>query len=129
MEDEPIYKVTVTKVGDSCIFRNLDQNISAKYILGNVLAFRYINGKTNKDKQYSLDYAPVCHKTNLRGIEVLASWYSMDTNGKVNSHAICSFINIDQYVANLIEIAIEKNVDELINLPERFMTDILKVLN
>lgn len=128
MIDKPIYKVAEIKIGDWCIFRNSDQHISAKYILGNVLAFRYINGKTNKEKQYSLDYAPVCHKTNLRGVEVLASWYSMDTNAKVISHFVCSFINIEQYVANLIEIAIEKHGNEIISLSEKFVMDIQKEL-
>lgn len=128
MDDEPVYKVAEIKIGDWCIFRNLDSNINSTYILGNVLAFRYINGRTNKEKQYSLDYAPVCHETNIRGVEVLASWYSMDASCTVISHAVCSFINIEQYVANLIDITIEKHENKLINLSEKFIIKIRNTL-
>lgn len=124
MKEKQIYKVAEIKVSDWCIFKSTLPNENAKYILGNILAFRYINGKTNKEKQYSLDFAPVVHEKNLRGVEVLASWYGMDTNGTVTSHVGCFFHNIDQYVANLIDIAIEKHANELIQLSKKYKMNI-----
>lgn len=128
MKDKPIYKVAEIKIGDWCVFRDTHQHIPRTFLLGNVLGFRYINGKTNKEKQYSLDFAPVVHETNLRGVEVLASWYNIDINGKVMSHAVCCFTNIDQYVANLIETAIEKHKNGLIYLSEKNIMDIQREL-
>lgn len=124
MKDKLVYKVNEIKVGDWCIFRTTHQNMNAKYVLGNVLSFRYINGKTNKEKQYSLDFAPVAHENNLRGVEVLASWYNLDINARVTSHAECFFFNIEQYVVNLIDIAIEKCENGLIFLSEKCKMDI-----
>lgn len=124
MEHEPIYKAVEIKIGDWCIFRNEGQNIQSTYLMGNVLALQYINGKTNKEKQYSLDYAPVRHESNIRGVEVPASWYSMDPSGAVISHAVCSFINIERYVANLMDIVIEKHEDKLISLSRQFIMKI-----
>lgn len=113
MPDKSIYTVDEIKIGDWCIFRTMHQEnenmIPRKYVLGNVLGFRYMNGKTNKEKEYSLDFAPVVHEKNLRGVEVLASWYNIDMNGTVISHAGCFYNCIDHYVVNLIKLAIEKH--------------------
>lgn len=124
MKDKAIYKVNEIKIGDWCIFRDMLEPNSTVYVVGNVLGFRYIKGKTNKEKQYTLDFAPVIHEENLRGVEVLASWYSMDINCTVTTRGECLFINIEEYVANLIDIAVEKSNNGLICLSKKYIKDI-----
>lgn len=68
-----ISEANEVKIGDWCIFR-IERNEENKFFLGCILQFRYINGKTKKEKQYSLDFAPTKHATEERGVEVLASW-------------------------------------------------------
>lgn len=92
------------QIGDWCIFE-ADKDDVKVFVLGNALSFKYIEGRTAKDKKYSYDFAPIIPPKNIkpRGIEVSASWFSieMDTNlapfGKVNS----SYMNINRYVTTV----------------------------
>lgn len=76
------------------------------FVTGNILSFKYINGKTEKDKQYSWEFAPVTPdpKCQLKGIEVLASWFEVVPNelftpiANINSF----YINIGKYVTSLV---------------------------
>lgn len=93
------------QIGDWCIFK-CDKSFKNSFVVGNIVAFRYINGRTLKEKQYSWEVAPItppAHVKNRRGIEVLAAWYSMtetiefSPNGENRSR----YINIKKYVATL----------------------------
>lgn len=78
------------------------------FILGNVLSFRYIDGKSAKAKEYSWDFVPVVPGPNTqnRGIEVLASWFEigLDVNfPPMNIDESNSFyMNIERYVPKLV---------------------------
>lgn len=99
------------QIGDYCIFRknsDYSNTISVKEslencVIGMVLAFRYINGKTKKDKQYTLNDAPIfTDSLNKRGLEVLSLWYGLNTDLSFKRLPIQSFfINIENYVANI----------------------------
>lgn len=73
--------------------------------MGLVVAFRYIVGKNNKEKQYPWEWAPV--RTNLkpeerRGIHVLATWYTYNENGSLeplNMDKKHFFLDIEDYIA------------------------------
>lgn len=100
-------KLSEIKVGDWCIFKtrceNLSEDPSADLIIGNILAFKYSTGDTEKKRQYSLDVAPV--KSNIenpRGISVLGLWYSLKKDFTLENLPHPSFfINIDKYVATV----------------------------
>lgn len=62
------------------------------------------------EKKYSWDFCPISHEDNLRGVEVLATWNTVDESGILH-HISTSFINIDRYVANVSSKLIEKNMD------------------
>lgn len=101
------------QIGHWCVFRydankmvKTNHTSANKIVLGAVLAFKYIKGRTEKEKQYSWDFAPVSPDINdadKRGVEVLASWYEFGVNGKL--HPIQNmngfFINIDNYVLSI----------------------------
>lgn len=48
------------------------------YIVGAVMGFIYSKGKTQKEKEYSWDFASVADKN----IQVLATWYRLQPNGE-----------------------------------------------
>lgn len=132
MMEKPIYTVDEIKIGDWCIFRY--ENGIDKFILGNILSFRYINARTKKEKQYTYDFAPVLHAENVRGVEVLASWFRMELNGMEQTfeHINCAFININRYIANILSNAIQKDTNENICLSQKYLQSIqteLKIPN
>lgn len=63
----------------------------------------YIKGRTEKDKQYTLDSAPIsAENTSNRGIEVLSTWKNFDENFKLNCFPGNSmFININSNIATI----------------------------
>lgn len=92
-------------IGDWCVFKFEKNKINA-FVLGNIVAFKYIKGRTAKERQYSWEFAaikPQEHMKNPRGIEVLASWFEIGSDTKLSpiqkSHSF--FINIDEYVISL----------------------------
>lgn len=95
-------------VGDFALFRNPipihdDDNCGPGCVLGMILGFRYIEGRNEKDKQYSLDSVPIsAENTSNRGIEVLATWKNVDADFQTKSiPGNGSFINIKFYVATV----------------------------
>lgn len=99
------------QIGDWCVFclEEVDESKTKNdFILGNVLSFRYIDGKSAKAKGYSWDFAPVVPRPNTqnRGIEVLASWFEIGPTVNflpMNINESNSFyINIEKYVSTLI---------------------------
>lgn len=76
-------------IGDWCIFKydpelfptiKLPDNTLKNILVGSVLGFKFINGKTEKDKQYHLDSSTVIDdktKKNRNDLNVLSSWYAI----------------------------------------------------
>lgn len=92
-------------IGDWCFF--LGDEISSSLddlFVGQIVGFKYIVGKTAKEKQYSWDNAPVSTQIQpklRRGIEVLATWYGYRENGSIvsiESEVKHFFKNIIHYV-------------------------------
>lgn len=111
-ETQPILTLNKNEdliIGNWCIFqieRNPKQKNSEKlFVLGNVMAFRYIKGATAKKKQYSWESAPISPPIGVkkRGIEVLASWFEIgsSTNLSPMDKLNCFYIDIEKYVFTL----------------------------
>lgn len=121
------------KIGDWCIFNSEEQDdtiVGNKLFLGNILAFQYIKGNTQREKRYTWDYAPTTFEEDddrkVQGLEVLAMWFDIDSNGNVlkeNSNNNF-YINIDFYKATLSNPPI---INEQLSLL-KFKTDLLKYL-
>lgn len=106
-----IFKLSEIKIGDWCVFRK-EFNDAIKLMLGCILSFKYMNGKTKKSKQYSLDFAPVKHTTNNRGVEVLAIWYELGENLSILPNKAKSdfYFNIEDYIATVSNHVIKRDV-------------------
>lgn len=100
-------KLDQIQVGEWCIFRrfideshnHFENGTHSDIVLGAVLGFKYITGKTEKEKQYGLDAAPVSSEFGKRGIEVLALWYELNNDFTLTPLQKPSFfINIDNYL-------------------------------
>lgn len=109
------------EIGQWCIFKKSDvahindidlyhQNL----VLGMILGFKYLTGRTGKEKQYSLNTAPIhTESKKKRGIEVQAIWYKLNEDFSFEKLSKPVFsINIDCFVACLskVERDEEKNV-------------------
>jgi hypothetical protein len=84
-------------VGEWCYFANS--------LVGHVISFQYIKG-TKREKEYSLDFAPIepPTRTELKGINVMCNWYSVDItklNTVIYGSLEISYINIDKYVCHI----------------------------
>lgn len=125
-----ILKNDEIKIGSWCIFENIaetkDDN-SEKFLVGNIISFRYVNAKTKKEKKYSWDFAPIFHEENSRGVEVLAAWHKIDKNGSFH-HVTCSFIDIKNYISHVSSEAIEKHANGNICLSKNCLSSIQDVL-
>lgn len=98
------------QIGDCCIFKRFDDKTHIyienghhkDIIIGTILGFKYISGKTEKEKQYRSDIATVkINISNKRGLEVQALWYGLNENFTFETMPIPSFyINIENYVAH-----------------------------
>lgn len=98
-------------IGDWCLFKNSNNtsdiidDIDSSLVLGMVLGFKYIKGKSEKEKQYSLESVPSSSEnTSNRGIEVLATWKKVDLNFIVHNIFGKSsfFIDINNYIGTVI---------------------------
>lgn len=106
-----IFHAQELQIGDWIVFRNSStDNIEFQtFFIGMVLGFRYVKTQTEKERQYTLDFVPTsAENTSNRGIEVLSTWFNMDS--KYISQPIVGnnsfFINIDNYIGT-IELNIE----------------------
>lgn len=117
---DDLYISSEISVGDWCIFKicgdnsneyGQPKNIITSIIIGRVLGFKYIKGKSEKEKQYSWDIAPiVSDSSNKRGIEVLAIWNELRSNSTVEALSTPSFfVNIENYVAHFNSLEAFKN--------------------
>ena len=68
-------------------------------LFGSVLGFRYVDGRTNKEKQYHSDFVAVLDETENKrqDIEVLAIWYALRTDGSLVSLASSLGTNINNF--------------------------------
>lgn len=92
-------------IGDWCIFKYGKHRVN-KLVLGNIIGFKYIKGRTAKEKKYSWETVPIKSQAKLktpRSIEALATWFVIGSNIEFRSveEQHSSFINIDRYVAIL----------------------------
>lgn len=95
-ENEDNSRKSEIEVGDWCIFK---EEIQCN-VAGEVLGFKYSNGRTEKDKQYILDSAPV-FDDNAQ-LEVLATWYKLNDEFTIQPITKPSFyIKMDQYVKHI----------------------------
>lgn len=96
------------QIGDWCFFRNHTNTVSnqlanhkGNFVFGAVLGFRYSDGRTEKEKSYTLNYAPITHEQNeaSRGVEVLGTWYCYKNIEKLETLPHSNFfLNINDYV-------------------------------
>lgn len=92
------------QIGDWCIFE-IENNNKVVFVIGNVLSFRYKDGKSAKTKKYTWDFVPINAPKNVkpRGIEVMASWFHIGLTtdhspmGVLNSF----YIDIDKYIITM----------------------------
>lgn len=102
------FKLDEIEIGEWCVFskkidashNHSENGIHNSFVIGSVLGFKYIAGKTERDKQYSLDIAPVSHDgPNKRGLEVLALWYDLNNDFTLKPMRSPSFFNdMDNYL-------------------------------
>lgn len=110
-QSKNISNVSEIQIGDWCIFKNNKTN--PELILGVAVGFKYINGANEKEKQYTWDFAPVeCDLPDekKRGINVLASWYRISTDGILErfGDANCFHVDIQNYCATLFNLKFDE---------------------
>lgn len=96
-------------IGSWCIFSfyQVDEEMQPVRI-GLVLEFKYLTGKTFKEREYSKLSAPI-QSVGAKNIGVLCNFYSFENNGLLSSLTEGSdggkhkFINIDTYVGSIKE--------------------------
>lgn len=105
-------------IGDWCFFVQQSKKRSAKskatifenLRMGIVVSFKYITGKTMKEKQYPWDTAPTTTKlkpSERRGIHVLATWYTYSGNGSFKVSDVEKkhlYLDMEDYIATIREL-------------------------
>lgn len=115
-----VYKANEIKIGDWCVFQNVFETNENGFVLGNILSFRYVAGKTNADKKYSWDFASVQQNSDKKEVEMLAPWYQMNLHTTPTlKHIRNTYIHMQYYVANLSSDVIEKNPNSTICLSKK----------
>lgn len=98
------------QIGDWCFFWKQEIATDPEFetcidniVIGAITGFKYIKGKNERDRQYSLNFAPVKSKDAGRGVEVSATWFNLDKSLKLTPINYCHFfININNYVATTL---------------------------
>lgn len=105
-----LFELSEIKVGEWCIFFNGEPKYQ-NLIVGNILCFKYLTGDTEKQRQYSLDIAPIkTNSKNPRGLLVLGLWHSLNADFTLQLIARPSFfVNINNYVASINTPEIDSN--------------------
>lgn len=107
-------------IGDWALFENVSDENSI-FVFGMVLGSRYILAKTEKDKKYTFDFAPTSYQgptaenTPKRGVEVLSTWFDVDTEFRVQRfHGKNSFfIDIEKYIGTIEMQGIIKKIENV----------------
>lgn len=86
-------------VGEWCLFRQTENNV---ILLGLILSFSYLEGKTGKSREFSKECAIINYKSN-REVGVLCSWYSYDTEGNIEPALIENhgYISLRNYICTI----------------------------
>lgn len=123
-------------IGDWCIF-HMEKNGTDTFIIGNVLSFKYIEGRNANQKKYSWEFAKVTPDEgvdNKRGIEVLACWFEIGLNTTFSMIDSLSnfYINIEHYIAtlNCQNIILENNCLKFTNdvaVLQQFQTQLSRI--
>lgn len=102
-------------IGDWCVFQKPHGTSITEFLIGNILSFKYESGKTKKDAEYVLDFAPIVRDSDSRQLSVFAQWYCLDEKGNIDHYdgPNCFYLKISQYVITLSCIAIEKISDKI----------------
>lgn len=108
-------------IGDWCLFEKVDDD---KCVIGIVLSFAYINGKTWKSIEYSSTFARV--SGNTKSIGVLCHWFNVDSSGKLVllEISVHGYIPIEQYrltipSPTITEIGLNLSADVYIKIKDR----------
>lgn len=137
--NQPIHKANEVKIGDWCVFTNIFDENQTGFLLGNILSFRYVDGRTNAEKTYSLDFAsvekrpggiPPQENPEKKNVEILASWYKMEMEHITGALEFVrnTFIHKQYYVANLTFNVIEKHQNNTIRLSRKHLKSIKNIL-
>lgn len=130
--DKPLYVAEKVKIGDWCIFKNVFEETAKTFILGNIISFQFASkSKAYKDRKYTWDFAPPSEtEKDSRKVEVLSSWYIIDTNGVINTFILpkCTFISMDHYFATLLFHVIDRNRIGKICLSQKHLASIQTAL-
>lgn len=132
--DQPIFIVNELKIGDWSVFQNVFEKNEKGFMLGNILSFRYADSKTNTEKKYTSDFAPIKENSNVekpREIELLASWYQIDLTDTIPTFKFIknTFVRMQFYVANISCVVIEKKENETICLSKKYTKTIVNFLH
>lgn len=89
-----VSKCDTISISDWCLFEKINNK---KCLIGNVLSFAYLNGKTWKSTEYSSTFANVNNNRNPIGI--LCQWFRVDSSGNLmlTPLAVHGYIGIQQY--------------------------------
>lgn len=124
VEDDDVIILDEINVNEWCIFRS---GVNNHLILGLVLNFKYMSGKTNKQKQYSREYAPVKYNGDLlnqKGIAVIATFYKLNERGQLKIYYEEPEIKIETYLCTIRR---PKFTNNLMILSESQMTKITNI--
>lgn len=97
---DDISKMDEIGIGDWCIFEKEN-----RILIGLILSFRYLNGKTFKDQSYGKSTAFV--QSSGKPVGVLGSWYSWNAIGNLEVESVLqphkqhSFLPIGWYRGNI----------------------------
>lgn len=102
IEDDELMVLDEINVNEWCIFKSEINNCIL--ILGLVLNFKYLSGNTNRQKQYSREYAPIKYtgaEQNPRGIAVIATFYKVNENGHLTIYYDEPQLKIENYLCTI----------------------------
>lgn len=98
------------RIGDWCVFEKEN-----KMMIGLILSFKYLIGKTFQDQAYTKSTILVQSSAKLaaKPIGVLGSWYSWNKRGELESESVLPdqqhcFIAIESYKGNICQPLYEK---------------------
>lgn len=115
------------KVGDWCFFKYVESNsnemTSEMICLGSVLAFKFNDGKTAKEKKYNGDFVNLKENPlQVNKLDVLSSWYFVNDQAqlvptKIENH---HFIQLKNFIATVIMPITDPDTNMLFFLPTDF---------